>query len=658
MKSFKIILFVFIVNYLNLLFSRNLFNIVIVCSIINIYFLTRTNTSQKSINKLAAIEVLGWITDTYLVLINNFNLWFLALNNLLWLLTSIKLIEAKNNIKSKNIIILLLLCVGTNALFNPNYIHNFINLFCITLLIYSLLLFNNYKSENFIKQILVLALFVPLTFFSYVSIPKAKPWLNLNPQTIAKTGINNELKPGDISNLAKSSDLVGRVFFNNELPKKEERYWRVFVLDQFKDNTWISNPKNNIELNLKKYSVSSIQNDFNKNKLENWILEPNNMKERPWSGYGTPVGENLIISKEGKLLGQDKLQMREEYQISTNKNSWRLIAPVDKKYNIEENKNKKIYKLGKIWQKESTSQEEILKKAKKFFKEGGYKYSINPGLMNKNSPYDDFLFNKKSGFCEHFAGSFTLLMKYANIPARVVVGYQGGEALKSFDNKNYLLLDNSYAHAWSEVWIKEKGWIRIDPTSWIAPERIQDSVLLTRNNFIPQKFTQIFKLNLINNLSRFEIRLKDLIRALGLNKPLNIFSKNLILNRIISITLFFLILSFTVVFILFLDKRSSYNIKKININIYLYFLSKYNFRIHRGETLSSISNRLVNQYPKISTQIYNIQSLYNTFTFKKNYPNHIRYPNLFFRLLYLEIIVIIYIGLKKMKINNKKKWIK
>ena len=653
MNSFKIIFFVYTINFLSLLFSQNLFTVVIIFSIINIYLITRSKTNQKQINKLTVIELFGWIINTYLVLINNFNLWFLALNNLLWLLTSIKLIESKNNIKSKNIIILLLLSVGTNALFNINYISNFINLFCISLLIYSLLILNNYKSENFIKQILVLLLFIPLTLFSYNFIPKAKPWLNINSQTVASTGINNELNPGDISSLAKSNDLVGRVFFDNKLPNQEERYWRVFVLDQFKDNTWSSSSEKDIRYNLDNNLVSSFQNNLNKDKSENWILEPTNIRERPWSGYGIPVEENLLITKKGGLIGLDKLKKREKYQISQNKNSWRLISPINKKYNIDENNNKKIYKLGKKWEKESTTQEEILLKAELFFKEGGYKYSINPGFMNKKSPYDDFLFNKKSGFCEHFAGSFTLLMNHANIPARVVVGYQGGEPLKSFEDKNYLLIDSSYAHAWSEVWIKEKGWIRIDPTLWIAPERIQDS-LLSNNKFILQKFTQNFRLNLIDNLSRFEIRLKGFIRTLDFNKQLINFSENSILNRIISIIIYFLILSITVILFLFLNRKSSFNFKKINISIYLYFLNKYKFKRYRGETLSSISNRLARQYPEISNQINNIHLLYN-YKFKKKYSNQTKFFSLFFRLLYLEIIVIIHIGLEKIKIYNNKK---
>lgn len=653
MNSFRIIFIVFIINFLNLLISQKLFTSVIICSTINIYFLRRSKTNQKQINKITLIELFIWIINTYLVLINNFNLWFLTLNNLLWLLTSIKLIESKNDIKTKNIILLLFLSIGTSALFNLNLISNFVNLICIALLIYSLLLINNFKSENVIKQLLVLLSFLPLTFFSYILIPKAKPWLNINSQTLAKTGINNELRPGDISSLAKGSDLVGRIFFDNKLPNNDERYWRVFVLDQFKDNTWISNTNKNSSYTLNNNPISSIENNINNIKAETWILEPNYIQERPWSGYGNPVDRNMRISNKGKLIGEKDLKKRKEYQLSSIKNSWRLISPNKRKNNIDKNYNKKAYALGKKWANESINQEAIIYKAEKFFKEGGYEYSMNPGLMNKNAPYDDFLFNKKTGFCEHFAGSFTLLMNYANIPARVVVGYQGGKELKNYEDKNYLLIDNSYVHAWSEVWIKGKGWIRIDPTFWIAPERIQDSLLLTENKFIMQKFAQNFKLDFINNLSLLEIRLNTLIRSLDFNNKIITFSGNIILNRIISIIMFTLILSITIIFLL-LDKTNSNNIIKRNMNIYLYFISKYSFNIYEAETLISISYRLAEKYPKIANQINKIQVLYNTHKFRKNPNNKKKHFSLFINLLYLEIIVLIHIGLEKLNPSYNK----
>jgi hypothetical protein len=86
---------------------------------------------------------------------------------------------------------------------------------------------------------------------------------------------------------------------------------------------------------------------------------------------------------------------------------------------------------------------------------------------------DEFLFETKQGFCEHYAGSFVVLMRAAGIPARVVTGYQGGEYN---DLGGYYILRQYDAHAWAEVWLQNRGWVRIDPTAAVSPARIQSGL--------------------------------------------------------------------------------------------------------------------------------------------------------------------------------------
>jgi hypothetical protein len=100
--------------------------------------------------------------------------------------------------------------------------------------------------------------------------------------------------------------------------------------------------------------------------------------------------------------------------------------------------------------------------------------------MDPDDPLGDFLFNKRTGFCEHFAASFAMLMRAVGVPARVVIGYQGGEYNPV---GKYLEVRQSEAHAWAEVWVKEEseeiettgetGWVRVDPTAWVSRERIE-----------------------------------------------------------------------------------------------------------------------------------------------------------------------------------------
>jgi hypothetical protein len=96
-------------------------------------------------------------------------------------------------------------------------------------------------------------------------------------------------------------------------------------------------------------------------------------------------------------------------------------------------------------------------------------YTLAPPELGRDS-IDDFLFETRQGFCEHYSSAFTYLMRAAGIPARVVTGYQGGYYN---DSSSYLLVRQSDAHAWSEVWLEGRGWVRVDPTAAVSPLRVQ-----------------------------------------------------------------------------------------------------------------------------------------------------------------------------------------
>ena len=103
------------------------------------------------------------------------------------------------------------------------------------------------------------------------------------------------------------------------------------------------------------------------------------------------------------------------------------------------------------------------------FNQQDYFYTLQPPTLNNNS-LDQFYFDTRAGFCEHYASTFTYLMRAAGIPARMVVGYLGGELNP---NGNYLSVYQRNAHAWSEVWLPESGWQRVDPTAAVDPERVE-----------------------------------------------------------------------------------------------------------------------------------------------------------------------------------------
>jgi transglutaminase-like putative cysteine protease len=141
------------------------------------------------------------------------------------------------------------------------------------------------------------------------------------------------------------------------------------------------------------------------------------------------------------------------------------------------------------WRAQGGSDRDIVSRALGLFREQPFTYTLEPPKLDAD-PVDQFLFETRSGFCEHYASAFTFLMRAAGIPARVVTGYLGGE-VNPVDG--YVVVRQSDAHAWSEVWLPGEGWVRVDPTAAVSPLRIErglaaavpeiDRSLLARNSF-------------------------------------------------------------------------------------------------------------------------------------------------------------------------------
>ena len=128
--------------------------------------------------------------------------------------------------------------------------------------------------------------------------------------------------------------------------------------------------------------------------------------------------------------------------------------------------------LADEWREGSTGPRDVVARALEFFNREPFVYTLQPPLLG-TKPVDEFLFETRRGFCEHYASAFSLLMRAAGIPARVVTGYLGGDE-NPVDG--FYTVRQSDAHAWAEVWYADRGWVRIDPTSAVAPERIEQSV--------------------------------------------------------------------------------------------------------------------------------------------------------------------------------------
>lgn len=279
------------------------------------------------------------------------------------------------------------------------------------------------------------------------------------------SGLSEQITPGNIAELVQSSEIAFRVRFDGPLPPPEKRYWRGPVLESFDGRTWSQRFRRQATLEISPLSTPLGYETTLEASQQKWLLA----LDAPLS---IPAGASLNSTMTA--LASNPLDSRQRLRFS---------SALDYRLNIRENErtlqdnlklpqgfNPRARTLAEGWRRQNLP-EGVIQQALTMFNRDFY-YTLEPPLLGEHS-VDDFLFESKQGFCEHFASAFVFLMRAAGIPARVVSGYQGGEQ-NPLDG--YLVIRQSDAHAWAEVWLPNQGWHRIDPTAAVAPSRIQRGI--------------------------------------------------------------------------------------------------------------------------------------------------------------------------------------
>lgn len=325
-----------------------------------------------------------------------------------------------------------------------------------------------------VGRIVVISL--PLTLILFLIVPRVTQLWKMPQLSNTSTGLSDSMAPGDLANLSRDPSLAFRVTFDNQVPSREQLYWRAIVLESFDGRRWSQDPEMQ-EWQLSQPPATSVQVD--KTSLDNptrisyeVIAEPNYQR---WL-YGLQVPDTaspeVINTSDYRLYANQPLMSRLLYRV----NSYPQVANLTQLSEDERQRNLMlpdgspqtetlIRQLRQQFSQPAGLIGEILRR----FNQQPYRYTLNPPLLAGDT-VDQFLFESRAGFCAHYAGAFTVMMRYAGIPARVVIGYQGGE----WDSEQaYLSVYQYDAHAWSEVWLEGRGWIRIDPTAAVAPERVE-----------------------------------------------------------------------------------------------------------------------------------------------------------------------------------------
>jgi len=311
---------------------------------------------------------------------------------------------------------------------------------------------------------------LPLAVVGFFLFPRLASPLWALPQNSdeARSGLSETMSPGDISTLFLDDTPIMRVRFDGPVPAQSQLYWRGPVLSQFDGRQWsraawlYGEPVPEIIA-----SGPALSYQIEQEATERRYIFALDLPIDPGPDQRLTFERSLMARRA--LIDVSRLELRSQpdYRLHVTMN--RTLQDVYSR--LPNGYNPRTIALAEEWREAGAEDAEVIRRALRWFN-AEFTYTLSPPLLGRDSA-DDFLFNTRSGYCEHFASAFTVLMRAAGIPARVVTGYQGG-----YRNAigGYLVVLQSDAHAWSEVWLPDQGWVRIDPTSAVAPERIDPAV--------------------------------------------------------------------------------------------------------------------------------------------------------------------------------------
>jgi transglutaminase-like putative cysteine protease len=308
---------------------------------------------------------------------------------------------------------------------------------------------------------------VPLMLVMFLFFPRIQGPLWSLPQEAysATTGLSDTMSPGTLSKLSLSDAVAFRAHFVDEPPTRARLYWRGPVMWDFDGKTWrVGSPVGGTAPEFMglgdpvHYSVTLEPHDLN------WLFAI----ELP---AAAPDGSR--VTPDFQILYARPVRNRLRYDVT----SYLSFRMAPQKASVEELQRglqlppagaARARALAGRIRSEAASSDEVLEKALEFFRTRPFYYTLSPPLLG-DDPVDEFLFQTQRGFCEHYASAFTFLMRAAGVPARIVTGYQGGSLNPIGD---YIIVRQADAHAWAEVWLDNQGWVRVDPTAVVSPQRL------------------------------------------------------------------------------------------------------------------------------------------------------------------------------------------
>lgn len=318
----------------------------------------------------------------------------------------------------------------------------------------------------------MLAQSLPLMLILFVLFPRIPGPLWGMPEDAyaGMTGLSDEMTPGAISQLSRSDEVALRVEFDDEPPAYPQRYWRGPVLARYDGRSWRRRDDNAPAGDASRLVPTQAPTDYTV------TLEPHNQRWLLALDMPIEAGRGNRAPRGGYLQDRNPVRERIRYDASS-VTDYRLGTGLGREQHayythLPDGAHPQTRELAAQWQERTQSKQGLVEHGLRHFRREPFRYTLQPPRLQGDTT-DAFLFDTQSGFCEHFAGAFAVLMRAADIPARVVTGYMGGRMNPAGD---YMIVRQSDAHAWVEVWLDDRGWVRVDPTAYVAPERVEQGL--------------------------------------------------------------------------------------------------------------------------------------------------------------------------------------
>ncbi len=392
---------------------------------------------------------------------------------LLMVLAGLKLLEMRTHRDATMVVFLCYFLVLTNFLYTQS-IQTAVIMFAALVAITGALVSFSAPHRSSMADLrtagLLLVHAIPIAAVLFVLFPRVQGPLWGMPQDAYSgvTGLTDTMSPGTLSQLSVSDAIAFRALFKGPAPSPRQLYWRGPVLWDYDGRTWRTGPRrwrtaDEVTGGEARFEYSVVLEPHNRN----WLFALETAASLP---------PNSWLSNDGQVMSNAEIRNRMRYDMVSVAGGQRggeeTQGSQARATILPAGFNPRTLALAQEWQRTIADDDAMLRHAIAWLRDQRFVYTLLPPALGRDS-VDEFLFDTKRGFCEHFSSAFVVLMRAAGVPARVVTGYQGGE-FNPLDG--YVTVRQAEAHAWAEVYVTARGWVRVDPTAVSMPGRVDSGM--------------------------------------------------------------------------------------------------------------------------------------------------------------------------------------